>query len=64
MSWIPEADSKIFLLNKAVSKSNFKKLLLKQPFFCRSFFELADAKFQLKQNKECKIYSKQTKCQF
>ena len=33
MSWISEADSKIFVQKRAVSESNFNKEHLKQPFF-------------------------------
>ena len=33
ISWIPEADSKIFMQKRTVSENNLKKRLLKQPFF-------------------------------
>jgi hypothetical protein len=58
-----EADSKIFLLKRAVSEIRFKKHFLKQLFLCKSVHKSADAIFPIKQNKVKIIYSKQTKGQ-
>jgi hypothetical protein len=39
MSWIPEADSKIFMQKSAVLEINSEKHLLKQPFFAGILLE-------------------------
>ena len=47
--WIPKAGSKTLLQKRAVLEINFKKLLLKQHFFCKSIDESVGSQIQMKQ---------------
>ena len=49
-----------FCKKRGCFRSFKKKLFSETAFFCRNPHELDDAYFQIKQNKEWKMYSKQT----